>query len=60
MSHLGWTFFALSSSYSKYLLDEFYLLAKYLRTSYTEFNTIPTYVRKYLINKIVENNTKED
>jgi hypothetical protein len=60
MSHLGSTFFALSSSYSKYLLDEFFLLAKHLRISYTEFNTIPTYVRKYLINKIIEVNTNED
>jgi hypothetical protein len=59
-SPLGLNFFVLSSSYSKYLLDEYYLMARFLRTSYSEFLNIPTYVRKYLINKIVETNTPKE
>jgi hypothetical protein len=39
------------------MLDEFYLMARFIRTSYPEFLTMPTYVRKYLIQKIVETNT---
>ena len=42
------------------MLDEFFLLAKYLNLSYGDFSTIPTYVRKYLIDKIIEVNTPKD
>jgi len=51
-------FFGLSSNYTKFLLDEFYILAKILRTSYTEFLNMPTYIRKYLIDKIIEDNKR--
>jgi hypothetical protein len=57
VSTLGWSFFGLSSNHSKFLLDEFYYLAKYLRTSYNEFLKLPTYIRKYLLDKIIEENT---
>jgi hypothetical protein len=40
--------------YKQYLLDEFFVLAKELFFSYKEFLNIPTYIRKYLIDKIVE------
>jgi hypothetical protein len=42
------------------MLDEYFVMAKQLRMSYLEFMNIPTYVRKYLINKIVETNTPKD
>jgi hypothetical protein len=41
-------------------LDEYYLMARFLRTSYTEFLSMPTYVRKYTIGKIIETNTPKD
>jgi hypothetical protein len=56
---LGWNFFGLSSDYSKFLLDEFYLLAKILRTSYSDYLKMPTYVRRYLVDKIIEEHKKD-
>jgi hypothetical protein len=60
MYPLGLSFFALSSDYVKYLIDEFYILARFLRMSYTDYLNIPTYIRKYLIDKIIEDNTPKD
>jgi hypothetical protein len=57
---LGLTFFALSSEYRTLLLDEYYLMAKFLRTSWSDFLIIPTYSRKYLIDRIIELNTPKD
>jgi len=51
---LGWNFFGLSSQYKITILDEFYYFSKIFRTQYSEFMSLPTYVRKYLINKYVE------
>ena len=51
---LGWSFFALSSDYQKYLLDEIYYLVKYGRFSYRDVTQMPTFERKYFINKLVE------
>jgi hypothetical protein len=36
------------------MLDEFYILSKILRMQYSEFLSIPTYARKYLVEKIIE------
>jgi hypothetical protein len=60
MFPLGRSFFALSSNYVKYLIDEFYILARFLRMSYPDYLNIPTYIRKYLIDKIIEDNTPKD
>jgi hypothetical protein len=57
-SPLGWNFFGLSSNYIPFLNEEYFYLAKYLRMQYSEFLHIPTYVRKYLINKLVEDLTQ--
>jgi hypothetical protein len=57
MYPLGWTFFALSSDYGKHLIEEYYLMSKILRTQYSEFLKIPTYIRKYIIDRIIEDNT---
>jgi hypothetical protein len=53
-SPLGWNFFGLSSNYIKFLNEEFFYLAKYLRMQYSEFMSIPTYVRKFLLQKLLE------
>jgi hypothetical protein len=57
MLPLGLNFFALSSDYRQYLIDEFFLLSKTIHMSYLDFCIIPTYIRKYLVNKIIELNT---
>jgi hypothetical protein len=56
---LGLSFFGLSSDYTKYLLDEYFILSRMNHISYYEFlYLIPTYVRRYLIDRIVsESNT---
>ncbi len=53
-SPLGWNFFGLSSKYSKIILEEYFYLAKYIHMQYGEFMKIPTYVRKYLVEKLIE------
>ena len=60
MYPLGWTFFALSSDYSKYLIEEFYLMYKTLRTQYSEFLTIHTYIRKYIVGRIIDDYTPKE
>jgi hypothetical protein len=56
----GLSFFGLSFNYRKYMLDEFYVLSKFLHMSYKDFNEIPTYMRKYLVDKIIEENTPKN
>jgi hypothetical protein len=57
MLPLGLNFFVLSSNHNVGLLDEYYLMAKFLNTSWSDFLIMPTYSRKYLVNKIIEYNT---
>ena len=59
MLRLGLSFFALSSEYRQYLIDEYFLLSEVLGTGYADYLNMPTYVRKYLVNKIIEVNTPE-
>jgi hypothetical protein len=59
MLDLGWTFFALSSNYRKSQIDEFYYLAKLLNISYHDFLIMPLFIRKYLLDKWVEENKKD-
>jgi hypothetical protein len=54
---LGWSFFGLSSNYLTILMDDYYTMAHFLGTSYSDFMIIPTFQRKYLINKILEYNS---
>jgi hypothetical protein len=56
---LGSTFFALSSEYRKNQIDEFYYLTTLLKISYQDFERMPIFVRKYLLNKWIEE-TKKD
>jgi hypothetical protein len=58
-SPLGWNFFGLSSDYRTYLLDEYIFLARTLRMSYSDFRILPTYERKYIIDKVIEQNKKD-
>jgi hypothetical protein len=50
-------FFGLSSDYGKYLIDEFKFLAKMINLSYSDFLKMPTYMRKYLVDSTIEDNT---
>ena len=59
MSDLGWTFFALSSDYRKGQIDEFYYLNKLMNISYQDFVTMHLFVRKYLLDKWLEDNKKD-
>ena len=56
---LGSTFFALSSEYRKSQIDEFYYLTTLLKVSYQDFERMPIFVRKYLLDKWVEENKKD-
>jgi hypothetical protein len=51
---LGRSFFGLSSEYRIILLDEIYYLSKHVNFSYSDVNKMPTYERKYFINKLSE------
>jgi len=35
-------------------------MSKILRTQYSEFLTIPTYIRKYIVDRIVEDYTPKE
>jgi hypothetical protein len=59
MSDLGWTFFALSSNYRKGQIDEFYYLNTLMKITYQDFLTMPLFVRKYLLDKWIEDNKKD-
>jgi hypothetical protein len=59
MLDLGWTFFALSSNYRKSQIDEYYYLTKLLNVSYQDFLIMPLFMRKYLLDKWVEENKKD-
>jgi hypothetical protein len=56
---LGPTFFDLSSEYRKSQIDEFYYLTTLLKISYQDFERMPIFVRKYLLNKWIEDNQKD-
>ena len=59
MLGLGLTFFVLSSDYRKVQIDEFYYLNTLMKISYKDFERMPLFVRKYLLDKWVEDNTKD-
>jgi hypothetical protein len=54
MFPLGLNFFVLSSNYQKILLDEFYYLIKHGNFSYSDLLKMPTYERKYFIDKLIK------
>jgi len=56
---LGLTFFVLSSDYRKNQIDEYYYLSKLLNVSYSDFERMPIFIRKYLLNKWIEDNQKD-
>jgi hypothetical protein len=59
MLGLGLTFFALSSDYRKVQIDEFYYLTTLMKISYQDFERMPLFVRKYLLDKWIEDNKKD-
>ena len=59
MLGLGSNFFVLSSDYRKNQIDEFYYLNKLMNISYSDFEKMPLFVRKYLLDKWIEDNNKD-
>ena len=59
MLGLGSSFFALSSDYRKNQIDEFYYLNKFMNICYGDFEKMPLFVRKYLLDKWIEDNKKD-
>lgn len=59
MLGLGSSFFALSSDYRKNQIDEFYYLNKFMNISYGDFEKLPLFARKYLLDKWIEDNKKD-
>ena len=55
----GLSFFALSSDYRKGQIDEFYYLNRLLGITWTDFEKMPLFVRKYLLDKWLEDNKKD-
>lgn len=56
---LGLNFFVLSSDYRKGQADELYYLNRLLNVSYSDFLQMPLYLRKYLLDKWIEDNKKD-
>lgn len=56
---LGLNFFVLSSDYRKGQIDEFYYLNRLLGVSWGDFENMPLFVRKYLLDKWLEDNKKD-
>jgi hypothetical protein len=54
MLGLGLTFFVLSSEYRTAQLTEFYYLKKHLNVSYSEFLIMPIFLRKFILDKWIE------
>jgi hypothetical protein len=50
----GQNFFVLSSDYRLSQMNEFYYLAKLLHIGYTDFLKMPIFVRKFLLDKWIE------
>jgi hypothetical protein len=56
---LGWNFFVLSSHYKQSLLDEIFFLVKLANFSYGDILKMPTYERKYFIEKLIDTMSKK-
>jgi len=52
MLTLGLNFFVLSSQYKKVLLDEIYYLTKLGNFTYSDLLMMPTFERKYFMDKL--------
>jgi hypothetical protein len=55
---LGQSSFALSSDYRQGQLNEFYYLTTLMKIGWDDFNKMPIFVRKFLLDKWVEDNKK--
>jgi hypothetical protein len=60
LSTSGWNFFGFSSDYRSLLIDEFYVLSRHTTVTYSDFLTMPSFMRRYLIEKLVTEFTKND
>lgn len=60
ISTSGQSFFGFSSDYAKYQLDEFYVLATNMHLSWTDFMRMPSYARRYFVDKVIELSQKSE
>jgi hypothetical protein len=56
---LDWTFFGLTSDYKVTLLEEIYVCTKHIGFTRQDVMLMPVYERKYHINKLIEENEKQ-
>jgi hypothetical protein len=56
---LGWNFFDLSSNSKKSLMNEIFFLIRYGNFTYSDCLIIPTYERKYFIDKVMQSYEKK-
>jgi len=57
---LGWSFFGLSSNYRETQSWEYYVCTKHLNVSYTDFLSMPVYLRRYIIDQFVKEITPKN
>ena len=60
MCPLGLNFFGLSSNYKKNLLDELYYLTKLANFSYSDLMSMPSFERRYFMDKLQEEYEKRN
>ena len=58
--HWVLSFFVLSTAYRNALLEEIYFLMRHLHIPYTDILQMPTFERRFYINKIVEEFQKKN
>jgi len=47
-------------NYHQHLLDEIYMLVKHCNFSYSDIYKMPTYQRKYFLDKLIEEHNKDE
>jgi hypothetical protein len=57
---LGLSFFGLSSNHKKNLLDEIYYLTKFANFSYSDLMSMPSFERRFFMDKLIEEYEKKD
>jgi len=55
----GWSFFGFSSDYRVSLLNEFYIMSRHMTVTYSDFLTMPTFTRRFLLDKLVDEFTQK-
>lgn len=59
LSTSGLSFFGFSSEYRVSLLTEFYVMTRHMTITYSDFLLMPTFMRRFLIDKLIDEFKKE-